>query len=152
MMALIFEKISVDLDIKYLIMKRYFFYFLCSWLFCLLLLSCKKTEKAADLLLGKWYIDSIQIRQNFGNGIIYITVNRFPSKIDYWDYRNDNKLYRFQRNYYDTLAYAVQTDANGQQYVQYNVYGADSIKLLTSTNLIFIDPQGSASKLFFTKQ
>ncbi len=82
---------------------------------------------------------------------MYVTVYRFASKTDYWDYRDDNKLYRLIGNRRDTGAYAIKTDSKGQQYVQY-VYNADTIKLLTSTNLVFIDPQGSASKLFFTRQ
>ena len=123
--------------------------FFVSLILCLAILSCNKQKGTEeDNLIGKWYADSIQVRQSVNS---YATVYRYTSRTDYWDYRVDNKLYRLRANAYDTIPYTTGTDANGQRYVQYSPYSADSIKLLTNHLLIFIDPQGSSAKLFFSK-
>jgi hypothetical protein len=108
---------------------------------------CKKSIDIQDALIGKWKIDSVQLRRFINNEIVYQTI--YSPTADYYDFRSDDKLYRFWMTSYDTLAYTI-VSLNGKSLVQY-VYSADTIISLTNHSLIFKDPQGSDSKIFLSK-
>jgi hypothetical protein len=58
-------------------------------------------------------------------------------------------LYRYWANMYDTISYQI-VSQNGKSLIHYN-FSADTILTLTNGTLIFKNPQGSDSKIFFTK-
>ena len=109
---------------------------------------CKKSVSVQERLIGKWKIDSVQLRMSINNQIEYQTISK-PSS-DYYDFRTDNKLYRLWMNHYDTIPYSL-VSLQGRSIVQYPVHSADTILDLTSRSLIFKAPQGSDSKIFLSK-
>jgi len=108
---------------------------------------CKKSPDVQDRLIGKWKIDSVQLRMFINNQIVYQTI--YKPSLGYYDYRSDHKLYRFWMTTYDTVSYSIGS-VNGKSLVQYT-YSADTIISLTNHSLIFKDPQGSDSKIFLSK-
>ena len=108
---------------------------------------CKKSMDVPGMLMGKWKIDSVQLRTLVNSQLVYQTIYK-PSS-DYYDFRSDNKLYRLWMTSYDTVSYNT-ISFNGQSLVQYS-YSADTIISITNHSLIFKDPQGSDSKIFFSK-
>ena len=81
------------------------------------------------------------------NQLVYQTIYKPPG--DYYDFRSDNKLYRLWMTTYDTVSYNV-ISSNGMSLVQYS-YSADTIVSITNRSLIFKDPQGGDSKIYFSK-
>ena len=110
---------------------------------------CKKSNDNKGELVGKWKLDSIQLRTVSSGQEIYATIYK-PSQ-DYYDYRSDDKLYRYYNSRYDTVPYQ-QVIIDGNLYIKYTPTGTDSIKVLTRQSLIFTAPQGGVSKLFFTRK
>ena len=108
---------------------------------------CKKSVDIQDTIIGKWKIDSVQLRRFINNEIVYQTIYR-PSA-DYYDFRRDDKLYRLWMTSYDTVSYTI-VSLNGKSLLQY-AYSADTIISLTTHSLIFKDPQGGDSKIFLSK-
>ncbi len=126
-------------------------HFIMTFIFCVMFFSCEKqVGDTQGSITGKWFADSIQARQSNNNVVSYTTVYRYTTKTDYWDYRSDNKLYRYNNGNYDTIPYTLGQDNYGR-YIQYSTSGADSIKTLTDNLLVLIVPQGSSTKLFFSK-
>ena len=110
-------------------------------------LYCKKTNETTESLLGKWEMDSIQVRAIINNQVEYHTILR--TRTDYYDYRADNKLYRYMNNVYDTLPYQL-VSQNGKSLIKYN-FSTDTVIALTKGTLIFTNNLGGGSKFFFTR-
>jgi hypothetical protein len=109
--------------------------------------SCHKSSDIKVSIAGKWSFDSIQTR--FVNGSPqYETI--YKSNVDYYDFRNDGKLYRLYHLNYDTIPYEVVT-VDEKLYIKYGGVLTDSIKALTSNILLIMNPQGFGSKFFFSK-
>ena len=110
---------------------------------------CKKSVDNSTLLIGKWKIDSVQLRMVFNNQVIYQTV--YKPSFDYYDFRADNKLYRLWMAQYDTVLYNI-VSLNNKSLIHYqNNNSDDTIITLTRNSLIFKNPQGNDSKIFLTK-
>lgn len=108
---------------------------------------CKKSKETPESLVGKWLLDSVQIKTVVNNQIEYQTILR--SRTDYYDYRADNKLYRYMNNVYDTLAYQLVLQ-NGKSLIKYN-FSADTIIAHTKGLLILTNALGGGSKFFFNR-
>ncbi len=108
---------------------------------------CKKSTDTQGLLIGKWKVDSVQLRTVINSQIIYQTIYK-PSS-DYYDFRADQKRYTYWMTNYDTTSYEIVL-LNGSSLIQYRS-SADTIRTLTNNSLIFTSPQGSDSRLFLTK-
>jgi hypothetical protein len=100
-----------------------------------------------SLLIGKWKVDSVQLRTVVNNEIVYQTI--YKPSLDYYDFRADKKRYVYWMSNYDTTTYKI-VSLNGKSLIQYSS-SADTIRTLTNKSLIFISPQGSDSRLFLTK-
>lgn len=118
------------------------------FLFSVLLFSyCHKGTDGSSSILGKWKIDSVQLRMAFPDHIEYMTIYKPAS--DYYDFRSDNKLYRLWMGTYDTINYQV-IPINNKKLIQYPGT-ADTILTLTGHSLLVKNPQGSDSKIFMSK-
>ena len=108
---------------------------------------CKKAMDTQGLLIGKWKIDSVQLRTVINNEIVYQTI--YKPSLDYYDFRADQKRYIYWMSNYDTTTYKI-VSFGGRALIQY-VYSADTIRTLTNNSLIFTSPQGNDSRIFLTK-
>lgn len=108
---------------------------------------CKKAMDTQGLLIGKWKVDSVQLRTVINSQIIYQTI--YKPSLDYYDFRTDKKRYIYWMSNYDTTSYEIVL-LNGRSLIQY-AYSADTIRTLTYNSLIFTSPQGSDTRLFLTK-
>lgn len=66
---------------------------------------CKKSFDVQDMLIGKWKIDSVQLRRFINDHVVYQTI--YKPSVDYYDFRSDNKLYRLWMTTYDTVPYSI---------------------------------------------
>jgi hypothetical protein len=115
---------------------------------CLFVLTfCKKSSDTHGMLVGKWKVDSAQLLRYINNQFVYETI--YKPSTDYYDYRTDNRLYRFWHGNFDTVSYSLK-DLNGRTLIDYG-YSADTIISLTGNQLLFKNPQGSDCKIYFTK-
>ena len=114
----------------------------------ILLNSCNKDSPVVQLT-GKWKLDSLQLLTYTSGQGNFETFYR--STTDFYDFRNDNKLYRYLFSAFDTVPYET-TSLNGQLYIKYAGRITDTVKTLTSQSLIFVNPQGGSTKFCFTKQ
>ena len=108
---------------------------------------CKKSTDTPGMLIGKWKVDSVQLRTVINSQIIYQTI--YKPSLDYYDFRTDKKRYIYWMSNYDTTSYEI-VSLNGRSLIQYT-YSADTIRTLTNNSLIFTSPQGNDSRLFLTK-
>lgn len=120
---------------------------------CLLVITvvfplCKKSVDAQQLLLGKWKVDSVQVRTLVNNQIEYQTGYK-PSS-DYYDFRTQDTLYLDWMSQHYTISYRL-VSLHGRSIIQFT-YSADTILNITKRSLVLKDPQGSDSKVFLTKQ
>jgi hypothetical protein len=113
------------------------------------LTCCKKSTETQASLIGKWKIDSIQLLFVTNGQGVFQTISK--PNFDYNDYRIDNRLYRYYNGRYDTIPYE-QEEINGNLFIKYAQRITDTVKLLTNESLIFVNPQGGASKYFCTRQ
>src|SRR5438876_933469 len=97
---------------------------------------CKKAKDTQSLLIGKWKVDSVQLRTVVNSEIIYQTI--YKPSLDYYDFRTDKKRYIYWMSNYDTSAYEIVL-LNGSSLIQY-AYSADTIRTLTYKSLIFTSP------------
>ena len=131
-------------------------YFFFSFL-VILFSSCKKSENSLPSIIGKWYIDSIQIGSNLttNNPNIW-AIYRNTGENFYRDFNSDGKIYIYgANNSYDTIPnYELVRPVVGSSYIKYqppNGTSTDTIIDLTDHRLILLSAQGSKSKLFFSK-
>lgn len=119
-------------------------------LFSLLIITlsyCSKSNGVPSSIIGKWKVDSVQLRYSFPDHVEYVTI--YKPTADYYDFRADNKLYRYWMGNYDTITYQM-TTLNNKSLIQYPGT-ADTILTLTANYLTVKDPQGSDSKIFLAK-
>ena len=131
-------------------------YFFFSFL-VILFSSCKKSENSFPSIIGKWYIDSIQIGSNLttNNPNIW-AIYRNAGENFYHDFNSNGKIYLYgPNNSYDTIPnYDLVRPVVGSSYIKYqppNGTSTDTIIDLTDHRLILLSAQGSKSKLFFSK-
>ena len=108
---------------------------------------CKKTTDTQAPIIGKWKVDSVQLRTVINSQVIYQTI--YKPSLDYYDFRIDKKRYIYWMSRYDTTSYEI-VSLNSRSLIQYT-YSADTIRTLTKNSLIFTSPQGNDSRLFLTK-
>lgn len=131
-------------------MKTLYFIFLFS---ILVFYSCKKSESPEYSIIGKWYIDSIQL----ANTPVYSTIYKNAGENYYYDFNADGKLYTYWlNNSFDTIPnYNWVKPATGNSYVKFPpLYGgtaADTILNLTEHKLTLTAPQGGKSIIYFTR-
>jgi hypothetical protein len=130
-------------------MKRIFFISFSLLLLSVGLNSCKKATDSKASIIGKWKIDSVQLLFVTNGQGVFQTI--YKPALDYNDYRNDNKIYRYYSGIYDTIPYE-QTEINGNLFIKYAQRITDTVKTLTNEALIYVNPQGGASKYFCTRQ
>ena len=131
-------------------MKKECLHFMRFLLLFFIMASCNKPKDVQTSLIGKWHLDSTQSwLYDYTNNRKYLETIYKPTA-DYYDYRNDGNLYRHYNNRYDTVTYTV-INSNGNSLLKYGYYITDTIKTLNNHTLIMMNPQGGASKMFFTK-
>lgn len=109
---------------------------------------CKKSnDNNTGTVTGRWKVDSVQLRQVVSGQIVYQTF--YIPTADYYDFRQDNKLYRYWISIYDTIPYQV-TSLNGRTLIKYPGT-ADTIVILNNKSLVLKNPQGNDSKLFLSR-
>jgi hypothetical protein len=130
-------------------MKTLYFIFLFS---LFVFYGCKKSENPEYSIIGKWYIDSVQL----ANTPIYWTIYKNAGENYYYDFRSDGKIYIYWiNNLYDTIPnYDLVKPATGKSFIKFQPpYGTtvDTILNLTEHKLTLTSPQGGKSILYFTR-
>ena len=97
----------------------------------ILLAACHKNNEktASDKVQGKWtFVSEIENSNDTGQPQMD-TLTGGPS--DYFDFRNDGKVYRKLYSYMDTLPYTVLSD-------RYILFNGDSTEIKTLTDSSFV--------------
>src|SRR6058998_2479274 len=107
-------------------------HFICIVLsFCFIMFSCSKRGDTNEQLIGKWRLDSIQVWMPDANNIPKV-VTIYSSSTDYYDFRDDLRLYRFFKSRYDTIPYTLEKNGSGAWLIRYGTpTSADTIQSLS---------------------